>query len=154
MITSLKQLPEIRAEKNNLRIVLALGAFDVIHPGHIKYLKWAKEQGDVLVVTLKSDRQISLHKGPDRPVVKEQDRVEVVESLKPVDYALIGAPGGLHEAATVTAQALQPDVVVLGPDWGHEVFNDWKIAFPNALIMIAPHQSDCSTTKIINKIKR
>lgn len=153
MIISLQQLPKIRATNKSRTIVLALGSFDIIHPGHIRYLEWAKKQGDILVVTLKSDEQITAHKGPSRPVVVEQDRVEVIAALKPVDYALIGAPGDLHEAATATAQALQPDVVVLGTDWGNSVLDAWKKEFPSTLIMIDPQESIRSTTGIINKIK-
>lgn len=154
MIITVNDLPKIREDNKNKSIVLALGAFDILHPGHIKYLEWAKQQGDVLVVTLKSDEQITSHKGPTRPVVLEEDRVTVVNALKPVDYALVGASGGLQEAAFLTAQTLQPDVIVLGPDWGHSVLLAWKAEFPNTSVLIASTSSNYSTTSIINKIQR
>ncbi len=106
-----------------------------------------------MVVTLKSDEQISRHKGADRPIVPEQERVEIVDGLKPVDYALIGASGGLYEAAIATARALNPDVVVLGPDWGDNVLEAWRTEFPHVTIVVSPSRIGPSTTTIIDKIK-
>lgn len=153
MIIRFQDIQKVRKTHPHKKIVLALGSFDIVHPGHIKYLEWAKQQGDILVVTLKSDEQIADHKGPSRPIVSAQNRVAVVAALKPVDYALIGAPGGLHEAAVATALALDADVVVLGPDWGEKVRPSWEAAFSHATITVAPHQSDRSTTEIIGKIQ-
>lgn len=153
MTIQFQDISRVRITHPNKKIVLALGSFDIIHPGHIKYLEWAKQQGDILVVTLKSDEQIADHKGASRPIVSGEDRVDVVSALKPVDYALIGAPGGLHEAAVATALALDADVVVLGPDWGEKVRSSWEAEFPQKTISVAPHQSDRSTTEIIDKIK-
>lgn len=153
MTIQFRDIQQIRKVHPHQKIVLALGSFDIIHAGHIKYLEWAKRQGDILVVTLKSDQQIAEHKGPSRPIVSAENRVAVVSALKPVDYALIGAPGGLHEAAVATALAVDADVVVLGPDWGERVRPSWEAEFPHATIAVAPHQSDRSTTEIINKIK-
>lgn len=152
MTTSLASLPAIRTKYQSKRIVLALGSFDIIHTGHIEYLEWAKRQGDMLVVTLKSDEQIAAHKGTSRPIIPAIERERVVAALKPVDFALIGAEGDLYHAAIDTAKALHPDVVVLGPDWGPAVLSDWKADLPNTQIVIAPTSTEHSTTRIINKI--
>jgi rfaE bifunctional protein nucleotidyltransferase chain/domain len=153
MITTLRDLPRIRAVHKDQIVILALGAFDIVHFGHLKYLEWAKQQGDILVVTLKSDEQISRHKGASRPVIVEQERAEIIDALKPVDYALIGAEGDLHGAAIATARALQPDVIVLGPDWGDSVIDSWRADFPQAKIVVSPPRVGPSTTAIILKIK-
>lgn len=151
----MQDVSRVRLMHGNQAIVLALGAFDVIHLGHLKYLEWAKQQGDILVVTLKSDEQISRHKGPDRPVIPEQERVEIVNGLRPVDYALIGAPGGdLFQAGLTTARAICPNVIVLGPDWGDSVLDAWRAEFPDATVIISPSRVGPSTTKIIDKIKK
>lgn len=153
MVTSLNRLAGIREQHRNRRIVLALGTFDIIHPAHIAYLNAAKEHGDLLVVTLKSDEQVRAHKGVARPVVSESNRVFVVANLKPVDYALVGAEGDLYAAALNTAKALKPDVVALGPDWGPSVMPDWQRDLPNTEIVIAYHTVEGSTTAIIQNIK-
>lgn len=153
MVIQLDELRQVRA-KTSGKIVLTLGAFDIIHPGHISYLEWAKLQGDILVVSLKDDEQIKSHKGSSRPVISAHDRMRVVESLKPVDYALIGAPGGLFEAAVATARILQPDIVVLGPDWGRPVLADWQAKFPHMTILVAPPSTKHSTSAIIERIQR
>lgn len=153
MVIQLDELSQVRVGISK-RIVLALGAFDILHPAHIAYLTWAKQQGDLLVVSLKSDVQIKLHKGSSRPIVSAEDRVQVVAALKPVDYALIGTSGGLFEAAVNTAKILKPDVVVLGPDWGESVLSDWQALFPNTSILVAPPSSGHTTSAIIEKIQR
>ena len=153
MIIQFDQLPNIR-QATAKRIVIAFGAFDIIHPGHIKYLEWAKQQGDVLVVSLKSDEQIQATKGLTRPIVSAFDRVQVIAALKSVDYALIGAPGDLLNAAVATAKALKPDVIVLGTDWGQAVLQDWQTLFPDSTVTVAPPSSDHSTSEIVERIRQ
>ena len=150
MVIGFEDISEVRDRHLNQRIVLAFGSFDIIHIGHIGYLEWAKSHGEVLVVTLKSDEQIAAHKGESRPVIKSDERVRVVDSLKPVDYALIGAQGGLYDAALATAEALRPDVIVLGPDWGPEVMPKWQEDLPSCEILVAPRQSERSSSEIID----
>jgi D-beta-D-heptose 7-phosphate kinase/D-beta-D-heptose 1-phosphate adenosyltransferase len=154
VVITVEELPKVRKKHKDKSITLALGSFDIIHEGHIKYLLWAKQQADVLVVSLKSDDQISAHKGRGRPIFEAKDRVVVADALKPVDYALIGASGGLYDAAVATAKALHPDVVVLGPDWGASVGAAWEATFPGTSILIAPNQSEQSTTKVIERVQK
>lgn len=154
MVISFAKLADIRKENEDKRIVLALGTFDIIHPAHVAYLNAAKQHGDILVVTLKSDEQVRAHKGQTRPVIPESDRVFMIASLKPVDYALIGAEGGLYDAAIKTAKALEPDVVALAPNWGPPVLADWRRDLPDAEIVIAEHSVKGSTTAIIERIKK
>jgi rfaE bifunctional protein nucleotidyltransferase chain/domain len=154
MVISFNTLTEIRNAHRDKSIVLALGTFDILHPAHVAYLNAAKKYGDILVVTLKSDEQVRAHKGDKRPVVTESDRVFMVASLKPVDYALVGAEGDLYISALNTAKALRPDVVALGPDWGPAVISDWQRDVPDMDIVVVDNPVSRSTTAIIEKIRK
>ena len=96
------------------RIVFTNGVFDLLHPGHVRYLHAAKRLGDVLVVGLNSDRSVRrLAKGPERPLVRERDRAEVLAALEMVDYVAIFTQGTPYELIKAT----RPDVLVKGGDW-------------------------------------
>src|SRR6266498_4525748 len=71
------------------RIVLANGCFDVLHAGHVRYLKGARALGDLLVVAINSDRQVTRLKGEGRPILSAGDRAEIIASLEPVDVVTI-----------------------------------------------------------------
>jgi rfaE bifunctional protein nucleotidyltransferase chain/domain len=94
-------------------IVFTNGVFDLLHPGHVRYLQSARAQGDVLVVGVNSDRSVRANKGPSRPVIPEHERAEVVSSLACVDAVAIfddETPAGI-------IARLLPDVLVKGADW-------------------------------------
>jgi D-beta-D-heptose 7-phosphate kinase/D-beta-D-heptose 1-phosphate adenosyltransferase len=96
------------------RIVFTNGVFDLIHPGHVRYLRAAKRLGDVLVVGVNSDRSARrLGKGPGRPLVRERDRAEVVAALEMVDYVTIFD----QETPFEVIRLVKPDVLVKGGDW-------------------------------------
>ncbi|RLF10855.1 MAG: FAD synthase [Thermoprotei archaeon] len=92
------------------RKVLVAGVFDLIHPGHLFFLQCAKELGEVYVVVAR-DSTVERIKGR-RPVVPEDQRLEVVRQLKPVDHALLGGEGDLLKVV----EEVRPDVVFLGPN--------------------------------------
>jgi D-beta-D-heptose 7-phosphate kinase/D-beta-D-heptose 1-phosphate adenosyltransferase len=95
-------------------VVLTNGVFDLLHPGHVRYLRDARGLGDVLIVALNSDRSVRSNKGDGRPVNPEAERVEVLLALECVDAAVIfDEPTPL---AIITA--IKPDVLVKGSDWG------------------------------------
>ena len=96
------------------RIVFTNGVFDLLHPGHVRYLRAARRLGDLLVVGLNSDGSARrLGKGPRRPLVGERDRAEVLAALEMVDYVTILD----HDTPYAVIRALQPDVLVKGGDW-------------------------------------
>jgi D-beta-D-heptose 7-phosphate kinase/D-beta-D-heptose 1-phosphate adenosyltransferase len=96
------------------RIVFTNGVFDVLHPGHVRYLAEARAQGDVLIVGLNSDASARrLDKGPDRPLNPEQERAEVLCALRVVEAVVVFDEDTPHEIVS----ALQPDVLVKGADW-------------------------------------
>ena len=96
------------------RIVFTNGVFDILHPGHVRYLSEARAQGDVLLVGVNSDASVRrLDKGPDRPLNPEHERAEVLSALGVVDAVVIFDEDTPHEIVA----ALQPDVLVKGADW-------------------------------------
>jgi rfaE bifunctional protein nucleotidyltransferase chain/domain len=106
-----KRLDEARAAGKS--IVLANGCFDLIHVGHVRYLEAAKREGDVLVVALNSDESVRRNKGPQRPLVTESERAEVIAALRCVDYVTIfGEP-----TADELIRALRPNVHAKGTEW-------------------------------------
>ena len=91
--------------------VMASGVFDIIHPGHIFYLKKARELGDELFVVIASDKTVERRKR--KPIMRQEERAIVVGALKPVDSVVIGKDtGDIFE----TAREIKPDVVALGFD--------------------------------------
>jgi rfaE bifunctional protein nucleotidyltransferase chain/domain len=115
VLTSAQLVPVLdraRAQKN--RIVFTNGCFDLLHVGHTRYLQAARALGDLLVVGVNSDASVrSLNKSPDRPIVGEAERAEVLAALNCVDYVVIfSEPDPLNLITT-----LQPDVLVKGGDW-------------------------------------
>src|SRR5262249_39234754 len=97
-------------------IVFMNGVFDLVHPGYVQYLREAHDEGDVLLVAVNSDRFVRTNKGPDRPVLPEGERAELIAALDCVDGVLIF--DDLTPAAVVAA--IQPDVLVKGADWAHD----------------------------------
>jgi rfaE bifunctional protein nucleotidyltransferase chain/domain len=76
------------------RIVFTNGVFDILHPGHLRYLQAARAHGDVLIVGINSDASVRRYKGPSRPITPERERAEVLEALDCVDAVSAFAPTG------------------------------------------------------------
>ena len=95
------------------RVVFTNGVFDLLHPGHVRYLRQARALGDVLIVGINSDRSVRANKGPTRPITPEAERAEVLAALACVD-AVVDVRR--RHAARLIA-AVQPDVLVKGADW-------------------------------------
>jgi D-beta-D-heptose 7-phosphate kinase/D-beta-D-heptose 1-phosphate adenosyltransferase len=115
ILTRAEAVRFVEAERTQGRvIVFTNGVFDILHPGHVRYLAGAKAQGDVLVVGLNSDASVRrLDKGPDRPLNPEAERAEVLAALAVVDAVVTFDEDTPLEIVT----ALQPDVLVKGADW-------------------------------------
>jgi rfaE bifunctional protein nucleotidyltransferase chain/domain len=95
------------------RVSLTSGSFDLIHLGHVKYLARAKQLGDILAVGVDSDEKIKRRKGPDRPMVPEQERLEMLAYQRPVDLVFLKEDG---EERWALIEAVRPDVLVLTAD--------------------------------------
>lgn len=143
------RLPMLR--NNGATLVFTNGCFDLMHIGHTRYLQAAKALGDVLIVGVNSDESVrSLNKAPDRPIVPDTQRAEVVAALGCVDYAVIfPEPDPL---ALITL--VQPDVLVKGGDWpldrivGREV-----VQARGGKVLTIPLVPGFSTTALIHRIR-
>lgn len=142
-------LQQARAQKN--RIVFTNGCFDLMHIGHTRYLQAAKALGDVLIVGVNSDDSVrSLNKSPDRPIVSETQRAEVVAALGCIDYVvLFNEPDPQSLIA-----ALQPDVLVKGGDWEVErIVGREIVEARGGVVRTIPLVPSVSTTSIIERIR-
>ena len=128
------------------KIVFTNGCFDIIHIGHVRYLKEAKALGDMLVIGLNSDRSVSLIK-PDRPINPQDYRAEVLSSLDMVDYVTLFD----EETPYELIKFLQPDRLVKGGDWKKEEIVGSDIAQETYSL---PYIEGVSTSEIIERIKR
>jgi cytidyltransferase-like protein len=97
-----------------LKVVLAGGVFDVIHPGHVYTLRSAKALGDVLIVSVARDKTVLANKG-HMPVNSESERVELVSSIRYVDLALLGSESNIYEVV----EAIRPDIIAIGYNQKH-----------------------------------
>lgn len=115
---SLPQLKKIIEEekKKGKRIVLANGCFDLIHVGHIRYLKESRQRGDMLVLALNSDSSISKLKGKGRPILNEKERVEILSSFSFIDYITVFEEKNVKNVLL----ALKPDLHAKGTDYTKE----------------------------------
>ena len=105
-----------RIRESGGAVVFTNGVFDLLHPGHVRYLQAARSLGTVLIVGVNSDRSVRANKGPERPINPEAERAEVLAALGCVDMAVIFDEETPHTLIT----SLQPDVLVKGADWGEQ----------------------------------
>ena len=139
------------ARTQGKRIVFTNGCFDLMHIGHTRYLQAAKALGDVLVVGVNSDASVrSLNKAPDRPVVTEAQRAEVLAALGCVDYvAIFSEPDPLN-----LITAVQPDVLVKGGDWDIDrIIGRGVVEQRGGVVRTIPLVPDMSTTSLIQQIR-
>lgn len=135
--------------KEGKKIALTNGCFDILHVGHVRYLKEAKKTADVLVLALNSDDSVRAIKGDKRPLVGEDERAEVLAGLEYIDYVTIFSELTPLELICF----LKPDVLVKGGDWpeekvvGHDEIKQW-----GGHVTIIPEVAGKSTTNIVDKI--
>src|SRR5262245_62632966 len=131
-------------------IVFTNGVFDLLHPGHVRYLRHARSLGDALIVGINSDRSVRSNKGPGRPIMPELERVEVLESLRSVDATVV------FDEPTPQAliAALEPDVLVKGADWAEDaIVGRDVVEARGGRVVRARIEAGYSTTSIISKIR-
>ena len=134
----------LRAEGR--KIVFTNGCFDILHAGHVRYLRQARRLGDALIVGLNSDRSVSAIK-PGRPINSEKNRAEVLAGLSVVDYVVVFS----EKTPYNLIKALKPDILVKGGDWKKEDIIGSDIAKETYSL---PFLKGISTTKILEKIIR
>jgi rfaE bifunctional protein nucleotidyltransferase chain/domain len=132
-------------------VVFTNGVFDLLHPGHVRYLEEARRQGDALVVGVNSDRSVQAIKGPERPINPEQERAEVLAALACVDAVVIFD----DETPQDVIARLQPDVLVKGADWPADriVGRDVVEARGGRVVRVRVSEG-YSTTTLVEKIRK
>jgi len=131
-------------------IVFTNGCFDVLHRGHIEFLKFCKLQGDIVVLGLNSDSSVKAIKGPDRPINNQHDRAAVLAALETVDYITVfDEPTPLN-----LIKKVKPDVLVKGQDWAQKgVVGREFVESYGGTVALAPIVEGKSSTATIEKIK-
>jgi rfaE bifunctional protein nucleotidyltransferase chain/domain len=144
-----REVERLRGEGK--KVAFTNGCFDILHVGHVQYLREARKAGDILILGLNSDASVRAIKGEKRPLVPQGERAEVVASLTAVDYvALFDEPTPL-----ALIEYLRPDLLVKGGDWkeesvvGRDAVRSW-----GGRVVIVPMTEGVSTTNIVEKILR
>jgi len=138
----------LRAECRS--IVFTNGVYDLLHPGHVRYLQAARAEGDALIVGVNSDRSVRANKGPERPINPEQERAELIAALAAVDAAVIFD----EETPHAIISALQPDVLVKGADWAaDQIVGRDVVEARGGRVVRATIEPGHSTTDILAKIR-
>lgn len=154
-VEKIKKLSELKENLKNLRkkkkkIVFTNGCFDLLHLGHIRYLKKAKEKGDILVVGLNSDSSVRKLKGAGRPLVPEKERAEILSALEFVDYVTIFS----EETPANLIREIKPNVLVKGGDYSLNeiVGKDYVNSYGGKVVTVSLVKGK-STTNLIKKIQ-
>ncbi|MDF0652198.1 MAG: D-glycero-beta-D-manno-heptose 1-phosphate adenylyltransferase [Nitrospira sp. LK265] len=133
------------------RIVFTNGCFDLMHIGHTRYLQAARALGDILVVGVNSDASVrTLDKAPDRPIVPQEQRAEVLGALGCVDFVVIFEESDPLQLIT----AVQPDVLVKGGDWGIDrIIGRDIVEARGGVVKTIPLVPGISTTGLLQQIR-
>jgi len=132
------------------RIVFTNGVFDILHPGHLRYLQAARRHGDLLIVGLNSDASVRRNKGPLRPINPENERGEVLAALECVDAVSIFD----EETPAEIIRRVQPDVLVKGADWpADQIVGRDTVEARGGRVILEPVEQGYSTTAIIERVK-
>jgi rfaE bifunctional protein nucleotidyltransferase chain/domain len=144
-----KFLPGLKAQGK--KVVFTNGCFDILHVGHVRYLKKAKSLGDILIIGLNTDRSVRIIKGENRPVVPEKERAEVLSALEFVDYIVFfNEPDPLH-----LIEALKPDILAKGADWSKDrIIGREIVENLGGRVVLVPMVAGASSTGLIEKIKK
>jgi D-beta-D-heptose 7-phosphate kinase/D-beta-D-heptose 1-phosphate adenosyltransferase len=132
------------------QIVFTNGVFDLLHPGHVRYLQDARALGDLLIVGLNADESVRRNKGPARPITPQAERAEVLSALASVDAVAVFT----EDTPAEIIRLVQPDILVKGADWAADaiVGRDTVEARGGRVVRI-PVEQGYSTTMLIEKIR-
>jgi len=141
-----------RERRAGRTVVFTNGVFDLLHIGHVRYLKYARGLADVLVVGVNSDASVRrLGKGDDRPVTPEHERAEILSGLSPVDAVIIFG----EDTPAEVIDRLQPDVLVKGADWeGRDIPGRDSVERRGGRVVFAPFEAGYSTTLMLDTIRK
>jgi D-beta-D-heptose 7-phosphate kinase/D-beta-D-heptose 1-phosphate adenosyltransferase len=138
-----------RLRQQGRRVVFTNGCFDLIHPGHVRYLAEAKALGDDLIVAINSDASVRQLKGPGRPIFNQAERGEVLAALESVDYVTVFDEPTPRELIAV----LLPDVLVKGGDWAlDQIVGREEVEAAGGRVYSLPYLEGYSTTNLLKRI--
>jgi D-beta-D-heptose 7-phosphate kinase/D-beta-D-heptose 1-phosphate adenosyltransferase len=139
-----------RARAAGKRVVFTNGVFDLLHPGHLRYLQQARALGDVLIIAINTDASVRAVKGPTRPITPESERAEVLSALDCVDAVTLFS----DDTPFAIIAAIQPDVLVKGADWAHDaIVGRDLVEARGGRVVRMPVEQGYSTTAIIQRIR-
>ena len=132
-------------------VVFTNGVFDLLHPGHVRYLETARSLGDALIVGLNADASVRRSKGPSRPVTPEGERAEVLAALASVDAVVIFP----EDTPAEIVRALQPDILVKGADWpADQIVGRDTVEARGGRVVLVPVEAGHSTTTIVERVRQ
>jgi len=151
----LKSLSELAAIAAAARakgeiVVFTNGCFDLLHRGHVHTLRQAKATGDMLIVAVNSDRSVRTIKTPQRPILPETDRLELIAAMEMVDYVILfDEPDPYNLIA-----AIKPQVLAKGGDWSSDnIIGADIVEAAGGRVVVIPYLKGFSTTEIIERIR-
>jgi D-beta-D-heptose 7-phosphate kinase/D-beta-D-heptose 1-phosphate adenosyltransferase len=132
-------------------VVFTNGVFDLLHPGHVRYLQRARRLGDALIVGINSDRSARANKGASRPITPEAERAEILAALACVDAVIVFDEDTPHEIIA----ALQPDILVKGADWATDaIVGRETVEARGGKVVRVEIEPGYSTSSIVEKVRR
>ena len=138
-------------QAENKTVVLANGTFDLLHVGHMRLLKDARNRGDYLVVAVNSDASVKKYKNPKLPIIGEGERMELLSGLRWVDYVILFEDTTCDELIT----EIKPNIVAKGTDYTEENVPELEtIESVGAVVAICGDEKKHATSKVIQRIRR
>ena len=132
------------------RIVFTNGVFDLLHPGHVRYLQEAHALGDLLIVGLNADESVRRNKGPGRPITPQEERAEVLAALASVDAVVMFS----EDTPADIIRLVQPDILVKGTDWPADQSSGRDtVEARGGRVVLIPVEQGYSTTSIVERIR-
>jgi D-beta-D-heptose 7-phosphate kinase/D-beta-D-heptose 1-phosphate adenosyltransferase len=132
------------------RVVFTNGVFDLLHPGHVRYLQEARALGDLLIVGLNADESVRRNKGPRRPINAQDERAEVLAALASVDAVVIFN----EDTPAEIVGLVQPDILVKGADWpADQIVGRETVEARGGRVVLVPVEPGYSTTAIVERIR-
>jgi rfaE bifunctional protein nucleotidyltransferase chain/domain len=131
-------------------IVFTNGVFDLLHPGHVRYLQDARALGDVLIVGLNADASVRRNKGPERPINPEGERAEILAALACVDAVVIFE----EDTPAEIIRLVQPDILVKGADWpADQIVGRDTVEARGGRVVLMPVEPGHSTSALIERVR-
>jgi rfaE bifunctional protein nucleotidyltransferase chain/domain len=135
-------------KRSGLRVVFTNGCYDLLHPGHIRLLEQARSLGDILILALNTDASVQLYKGPLRPLLNQNERVEIALALDAVDAVTLFDEDTPRELIA----AVLPDVLIKGADWAHFIAGREEVEASGGVVRALALEPGYSTTGIVEAI--